>query len=378
MASDLADWRAAAILKNANNGEERTVNVPRQMRSYKLVQFGTRLSEIVESPPAPIGTQVLMRIRACGVCHSDIHLSEGHFDLGHGQKMDLSRGIQLPRILGHEIAGTVDELGPEATGVSLGDKRVIFPWGGCGQCVLCRTGQEHLCARPRNHGLTLDGGYSNYVLVDHPKYLVPFDPLPEAFAATLACSGLTAFSALKKAEPIDKDHPLLVIGAGGLGLAATGLARKLYGIDAIVADIDEAKRHAALEAGASMAVDPADPEQGKRLLKETGGFAAAIDFVGAESTAEFGLALLRKGGRLIVVGLFGGAINISLPTLPIRGIGVIGSYVGSLTEFKELLALAQAGHLRRIPIETRPLDAAQQSLDDLRAGRVRGRLVLTP
>ncbi len=354
------------------------MNIPQQMRSYKLMQFGARLNQIVEPPPAPAGTQVLLRIQACGVCHSDIHMSEGHFDLGHGKKMDLSRGIQLPRVLGHEIAGTVEKLGPEAAGVSAGDRRVVFPWGGCGQCVLCRTGQEHLCTRPRSHGTTLDGGFSNYVLVDHPRYLVAFDPLPEAFAATLACSGLTAFSALKKTAPIDNDHPLLLIGAGGLGLAAIGLTRSLFGVAPVVADIDEAKRQAALDAGASAAVDPADPEIRKRLLKETGGFAAAIDFVGAESTAEFGLALLRKGGRLIAVGLFGGAINVSLPTLPLRGIGLIGSYVGSLSEFQELLALARAGGIKPIPIETRPLDAAQQSLDDLRAGRIRGRVVLAP
>jgi D-arabinose 1-dehydrogenase-like Zn-dependent alcohol dehydrogenase len=350
----------------------------RQRRSYKLTQFGAGLSEIIEGVPVPVGTQVLLSVRACGICHSDIHVSAGHFDLGHGQKMDLSRGVQLPRVLGHEIAGTIEEIGAEAAGVSPGERMVIFPWGGCGQCVLCRTGEEHLCTRPRNHGLNLDGGYSNYVLVDHPKYLVPFEPLPEAFAATLACSGLTAFSALKKVAPVDGDHPLLVIGAGGLGLAAIGLTRALYGAAPVVADIDETKRQAALDAGASAAIDPADPELRKRLLKETGGFAAAIDFVGAESTAEFGLALLRKGGRLAVVGLFGGAINISLPTLPLRGIGLIGSYVGSLAEFKELMALARAGAVKPIPIEARPLEAAQRSLDDLRAGRIRGRIVLTP
>ena len=354
------------------------MNAAREMRSYRLTQFGSPLKEVIESPPAPTGTQVLLRVRACGVCHSDIHISDGYFDLGRERKVDLSKAIQPPRILGHEIVGVVDELGPDASGVEVGDRRVIYGWCGCGQCALCRTGQENLCARPRNLGVHRDGGFSNYILVDHPKYLVEFDPLPEAFAATLACSGLTAYSALKKAAPVDANNPLLIIGAGGLGLAAVNLTRAMYGVGPIVADVDAAKRQAALDAGASAAVDPADPETRERLLKETGGFSAAIDFVGAETTTGFGLALLRMGGRIHVVGLFGGSLEIPLATLPLRAVGIIGVYVGSLPELRELLALARDGRVKPVPIEIRPLNAAQQSLDDLRAGRIRGRVVLTP
>jgi alcohol dehydrogenase/propanol-preferring alcohol dehydrogenase len=353
------------------------MNSAQRMRSYKLAQFGEPLREVIESPPVPTGTQVLLRVRACGVCHSDIHISEGYFDLGRGRKADLSGAIQLPRVLGHEIVGVVEELGPDASGVQVGDRRVIYAWGGCGTCAVCRTGQENLCARPANLGIHRDGGFSNYLLVEHPRYLVEFDPLPEAFAATLACSGLTAFSALKKAAPVDAENPLLIIGAGGLGLAAINLARALYGVSPVVADVDASKRKAALDAGASAAVDPADPDVRGGLMKETGGFSAAIDFVGAESTTAFGLALLRKGGRIYIVGLFGGSIEIPLATLPPRAVGVIGVYVGSLPELRELLVLARDGRLKPTPIETRPLDAAQQSLDDLRAGQVRGRIVLT-
>ncbi len=353
------------------------MNSAQRMRSYKLAQFGEPPREVIESPPVPAGTQVLLRVRACGVGHSDIHISEGYFDLGHGRKVDLSTAIPLPRILGHEIVGVVEELGPDAAGVQVGDRRVIYAWGGCGTCAVCRTGQENLCARPANLGIHRDGGFSNYILVEHPRYLVEFDPLPETFAATLACSGLTAFSALKKAAPVDAENPLLIIGAGGLGLAAINLALALYGVGPVVADIDASKRKAALDAGASAAVDPADPDVRRGLMKEIGGFSAAIDFVGAESTTGFGLALLRKGGRIYIVGLFGGSIEIPLATLPPRAVGVIGVYVGSLPELRELLALARDGRLKPTPIEVRRLDAAQQSLDDLRAGQVRGRIVLT-
>lgn len=351
--------------------------MPGAMRSWKLTQFKAPLAEVIEAPPAPQRAQVLLRVKACGVCHSDIHIADGYFDLGHGEKLDLAPAVKLPRILGHEIVGVVEDIGPEATDVRVGDRRAIYAWGGCGQCAQCRAERENLCARPRNLSVHLDGGFSNYVLVEHPKYLVEYEPLPPPFAATLGCSGLTAFSALKKAAPVDGANPLMIIGAGGLGLAAVSLCHALYGVGPIVADIDPAKRQAALDAGAAAAVDPADPAARKSLLAETGGLFSAIDFVGAESSASFGLSTLRKGGRLFVVGLFGGSIGIPLATLPLRGLSLIGVFTGTLPEFRELMALARQGKVKPGPIETRPPETAQQSLDDLRAGRIRGRVVLT-
>jgi D-arabinose 1-dehydrogenase-like Zn-dependent alcohol dehydrogenase len=347
------------------------------MRSYKLTQFGTLLSEVIESPPAPKEAQVLLRVSACGVCHSDLHIADGYLDLGQGQKLDLGPAVKLPRILGHEIAGVVEELGPDAVGVRVGDRRAVYCWGGCGQCAQCRAEQENLCAKPRNLSIHRDGGFSNYVLVDHPRYLVEYEPLSAPFAATLGCSGLTAFGALKKAAPVDTEHPLMIIGAGGLGLAAVSLCHALYGVGPIVADVEASKRQAALDAGASAVVDPTDSDARKRLMAETGGLVSVIDFVGAEPSATFGLSSLRKGGRMFVVGLFGGSIAIPLATLPSRAISMIGVFTGSLPEFRELMTLARAGRVNPAPIETRPLEAAQQSLDDLRAGRVKGRIVLT-
>jgi D-arabinose 1-dehydrogenase-like Zn-dependent alcohol dehydrogenase len=347
------------------------------MRSYKLTQFGAPLTEVIESPPAPKETQVLLRVSACGVCHSDLHIADGYFDLGQGQKLDLAPAVKLPRVLGHEIAGVVEELGPDATGVNVGDRRAVYAWGGCGQCAQCRAGQENLCAKPRNLSVHADGGFSNYVLVGHPRYLVEYEPLPAPFAATLGCSGLTAFSALKKAAPVDVEHPLMIIGAGGLGLAAVSLCHALYGAGPIVADVDAAKRQAALEAGASAVVDPTDPAARKRLMAETGGLFSVIDFVGAEMSAAFGLSVLRKGGRLFVVGLFGGSMGVPLATLPMRAVSIVGVFTGALPEFRELMTLAREGKVKPAPIETRSLETAQQSLDDLRAGRVRGRVVLT-
>ncbi|HYD70085.1 alcohol dehydrogenase [Azospirillum sp.] len=348
-----------------------------QQRSFRLTQFAAPLQEMLEPTPVPTGTEVLLAVRACGVCHSDIHIAEGHFDLGGGQKMDLSKGIALPRTLGHEIAGTVVAAGPEAEGVAPGDERVVFPWIGCGTCSLCLRGEEHLCPQTQTLGTTRDGGFSTYVLVPHPRYLFDTSPLPLSFAATLACSGLTAYSALGKAGTVSEQDPVLIIGAGGVGLAAVSIARARFGVGPVVADIDPAKRAAALEAGASAALDPNDKDARKALLKSTGGgVAAVVDFVGAQATVEYGLSVVRKGGRVIVVGLFGGAVTLPIPTLPLRAISVAGSYVGSLAEMTELVALARTGALRPMPIETRPLDAVQATLDDLRAGRIRGRAVL--
>ncbi len=348
-----------------------------KMRSYKLTAFKAPLKEVIKSRPAPKGTQVLLRVSACGVCHSDLHVADGYFDLGAGQKLDLATAVKLPRTLGHEIAGIVEEIGPEATGVTVGDRRAIFAWAGCGICAQCRAGEENLCAKPRNLSIHADGGFSNYVLVAHPRYLAEYEPLSAPFAAILGCSGLTAFSALKKAAPVDAEHALLIIGAGGLGLAAVSLCHALYGMGPIVADVDPAKRQAALEAGASAVIDPAGADARKGLLAETGGVFSAIDFVGSEKSAGFGLSALRKGGRLFVVGLFGGSIGVPLATLPLRVVSLVGVFTGTLPEFQELMALAREGKVKPAPIETRTLEMAQQSLDDLRAGRVRGRLVLT-
>ena len=347
------------------------------MRSWKLTRFGSPLTEVIEAPPAPKGAEALLRVSACGVCHSDLHVADGYFDLGQGRKLDLAPAVTLPRILGHEIVGVVEELGPEATGVRVGDRRAVYAWGGCGQCAQCQEGHENLCAKPRNLSVHRDGGFSNYVLVDHPRYLVEYEPLPAPFAATLGCSGLTAFSALKTAAPVRPGDRLLIIGAGGLGLAGVGLARALYGMGPIVADVDAAKRQAALDAGASAVIDPADPDARKKILAETGGAASAIDFVGSDQSAAFGLSLLPKGGRLFIVGLFGGSMALPLATLPLRAVSIIGVFTGTLPEFRELMALAREGKVKQAPIETRPLDEAQQSLDDLRAGRIRGRVVLT-
>ncbi|MDH4288715.1 MAG: alcohol dehydrogenase [Aquincola sp.] len=350
------------------------------MKSYQVDSFGAPLAQALRATPQPQGSEVLLRVSHCGVCHSDVHLHDGYFSLAEGQKLDLSRGIALPHTLGHEIAGSVVALGPDAMGVAVGDTRVAYPWIGCGVCNVCASGHEELCAAPRVLGLQRAGGFADHVLVPHPRYLVDPGRVPPAQACTYACAGITAYGALKKAAPLAAGDTLLVIGAGGVGLSGVRLARRLYPDAAIVvAEVDASKADLARAAGAGEVIDPTAADAGKALAKATrGGVAAAIDFVGSGSSFAFGLGALRKGGRLVCVGLFGGAAPVVPVMLAMKAVSVLGSYVGTLQDLRDLLALAQDGALPALPLDERPLDAASQALADLRAGRARGRIVLEP
>jgi len=203
--------------------------------------------------------------------------------------------------------------------------------------------------------------------------------LKPAEAAPYACSGLTAYGALKRIGPVLKDEPVVVIGAGGLGLMCLGLLKAMGGKGAIVVDTDPAKREAALKAGALAAIDGAAPDAGQQVKAAApNGVWAAIDFVGATSTAQLAIDSLTKGGKLVIVGLFGGDITLPLPFIPMRAMTIQGAYVGSLAEAKALLELVRRTRPPSIPITTHALEAADATLQALRAGRVIGRAVLTP
>lgn len=346
------------------------------MLSLQVEAYGRPLVQVLRDTPTPQGTEVLLRVHCCGVCHSDVHLHDGWFDLGGGQRIDMTRPMQLPRTLGHEIAGTVVATGPDAQGVQPGDRRVVFPWIGCGACATCQAGNEHLCGAPRALGANRDGGYADHVLVPHPRVLVDPGALPLEQACTYACAGLTAYSAMKKIAPVAAGDPVLVIGAGGLGLSGVRLARQLYGVAPVVAEIDRAKWDLAREAGAADVIDPTAEGAAKALLKATGGVAAAVDFVGSGSSFTFGFGALRKAGRLVCVGLIGGSATVVPLMVSMKAVSITGSYVGSLAELQELMAIGRSGVLPPMPLVPRPLADANAVLDELRAGRIRGRAVL--
>jgi len=346
------------------------------MLSVQLEAFGRPLAQVLRDTPTPQGSEVVLRLQACGVCHSDVHLHDGHFDLGEGNKIDLSRSMKLPRTLGHEMAGTVVALGPDATGVQIGDRRVVFPWIGCGRCTLCLAGDEHLCGAGRALGVQEDGGFADHVRVPHPRYLLDFGALAPEQACTYACAGLTAYSALKKVGRLGAQDTLVIIGAGGVGLSAIRLAQHVCGVAPTVLEIDPSKWELARAAGAAALIDPQADGALKALLKASGGAAAVIDFVGAGSSFAFGFAALRKGGKLVCVGLLGGATTIVPVLVSMKALSILGSYVGSLAEMQELMALARTGLLPEMPLNCMPLAQATQALDALRSGQVHGRVVL--
>jgi len=347
-----------------------------QMIRQSMTAYATPLCETVVAAPEPRGSEVLVRISRCGVCHSDVHLQDGYFSLGGDKKLDVTAGRALPFTLGHEIAGVAEAAGPEAQ-VKLGQSFAVFPWIGCGTCAACRAGEENLCAAPRHLGIQVDGGFATHVLVPHPKYLIEHTGLSAALAGAYMCSGLTAYSALKRILEHAKRGPALLVGLGGVGMMGLAFARALFPHAPIVADIDPAKREAALKAGAAAAYDPADPNARKALMKATGGVFGAVDFVGSDGSLAFASGALAKGGKAVITGLLGGTYTTPIAMFPLRVFTLEGTMTGTLEEANEMMALARSGKIPAVPIIERPLSAAQASLDDLRGGRIVGRVVLT-
>ena len=189
------------------------------MLSWEIVEHGKPLQKAVKETPKPQGTEVLMRITRSGVCHSDIHIWDGYFDLGGGKRFYVKeRGCVPPFTPGHEPFGVVEALGPRARGVKVGQKKLIYPWIGCGKCAVCKAGQDNYCVSgSRFLGVNRPGAYSTHVLVPDPKYLLDTAGIDDSFAATLACSAVTAYSAANKLPKLDKGDTVAVLGCGGHG-----------------------------------------------------------------------------------------------------------------------------------------------------------------
>ncbi|HUF41570.1 MAG TPA: alcohol dehydrogenase [Verrucomicrobiae bacterium] len=347
------------------------------MVSYDIVEWGKPLVRNERATLKPQGAEVLIKLNYCGVCHSDVHIRDGYFDLGGGKRLQMSeRGMRLPATLGHEPYGTVIAAGPDAGETRIGADRLVYPWTGCGACARCDEGLDNYCMAPRMIGIQRPGGYADHLLVPHSRYLIDASGIDPAWAATLSCSGLSTYSAVSKLQPIPSDEWVAVMGAGGLGLAAIGMLRALGHKQIMVVDIDDTKLAAAIAAGASATLDSGDDEAQQKMKKIAGGaLYGAVDFVGTAETAQLALGALRKGGKLILVGLFGGEIPLSIGATILRALSVRGSHLGSVEELKTVVSLARAGQIKPIPIQKRPLSEVSGTLDELKAGRVIGRVV---
>ena len=352
----------------------------RTMVRQRLAEFGAPLVEEKVEMPRPRGREVLLRVLAAGVCHSDLHIHDGFYDLGGGRRMLYrDRGVGPPLTLGHEIVGEVVEFGEGVTEVAAGARCVVFPWVGCGACEVCTESEERHCPQPRFLGIFRDGGYADHVLVPDPRILIDIGELSPQIACTYACSGLTSQSALEKLLPLGGSDFIVVIGIGGLGLTCLQLAGIMTDAPCIAVDIEDLRLETALDLGAVHAIRGDDPNAVGTLHRISGGGAAAvIDFVGSAQSARLGIDALRRGGKYNLVGLFGGSIDLSLPTLAMRELTLMSTYVGTLDSLKTLVKRAHDEPIDRIPIDARPLGEANQALEDLRAGRVIGRCVLIP
>lgn len=347
------------------------------MRRQSLVKFDAPLCETIVDTPKPQGREVLVRVERCGLCHSDLHIQDGYADLGGGKRLDTTRGMTLPFTLGHEIAGVVEEVGSEVAQQLVGAKRAVFPWIGCGQCRDCANGDENLCAKQRFLGVSIDGGFATHVLVPDAKYLLEYDPLPVNQAATLMCSGVTAYGALKRLVDRPRQRNLLLIGLGGVGMMGLSFAKAMFQQPIAVADLSAAARDTALNNGAAVAYDPAEPEVVRRILKETdGGFDEVVDFAGNEKSMAFAVSVLARGGKIVVSGLMGGQFTLPMVQWVYKRMTIEGFMVGTLAEGRELMALARAGKIAPAPMREEPMGDVQTWIDALRAGHVVGRVVL--
>jgi D-arabinose 1-dehydrogenase-like Zn-dependent alcohol dehydrogenase len=353
------------------------------MISYDVIEHGKPLQKILKETPKPTGTEVLVRITRSGVCHSDLHIWDGYFDLGGGKKFYVKdRGCIPPFTLGHEPLGVVEDFGSSVSRIDKklkrGQKKIVFPWIGCGKCPVCKEGLDNYCVSgSRFLGVNRPGAYASHVLIPHPRYLVDSSGIEDGFAATLACSGLTTYSATAKLPKLGPKDWVAVLGCGGLGLVCVSVLRAQGVKNIIACDIDPAKLEAAKKLGAKLTLDTRSPDAVQKLQAlAMSQLAGAIDLVGMPATAALGLGALRKGGRYVLCGLFGGELVHPLPPFAQRAIGLVGSYVGNLQELKEVVALAKKKKLKPTPVSTRPAAEVTQILEDLKAGKVLGRVVL--
>src|ERR1700751_1102602 len=356
------------------------------MRSFQVAEFNAPLKEVEQPTPQPNGTEVLIRVKAAGVCHSDLHIWEGGYELRPAKKpLSLKdRGVSLPRTMGHETVGEVVAFGPDVkesdkAGLKVGTVALAYPWLGCGKCASCLADDENMCAlKPAALGVYCDCGYADHMTVPHPKYLLDLKGLDPVTAAPYACSGVTTYSALKKVESV-LDTPIVIFGAGGLGLMALSLLKAMGGKGAIVVDIDARKREAAEKAGALATVEGKAPAPLEQLAKKAGEpIRPVIDLVGNSQSSQLGFDCLTKGGKLVIVGLFGGGATFALPLIPIKAVPIQGIYVGNLREPQELLDLVRAKKVPPIPVTPMPLAKANEALVDLQKGKLVGRAGLTP
>jgi propanol-preferring alcohol dehydrogenase len=338
------------------------------MRAAILREFGLPLEIDELERPQPGPGEVLIRVKACGVCHSDLHLADGDWDL-------LKKVTKIPLVLGHEISGTIEAVGPEVSDWRPGDRAGV-PWlhWTCGKCEFCASGRETLCGEQSITGVTVDGGFAEFVRAKASHTARIPDAVALEEAAPLFCAGLTVYKAIKSSG-LRPGELLAVFGAGGLGHLAIQVA-KARGLRVAAIDIADDKLTLAKECGADLVIHSVTGNP-RKALRSAGGAHAVMVCAGSKTAYETGLACVRKAGTLIVVGMPSEPIPVSAVTLVAGELKIIASAVGTREDLAELLELAARGGIR-CRFETRPLGDAHAVLEQMRAGNITGRVVLTP
>ncbi|MFD3481752.1 NAD(P)-dependent alcohol dehydrogenase [Streptomyces sp. NPDC058665] len=341
------------------------------MKAVQVVGYHRSLGMADVPVPEITGPHdVIVRIGGAGVCRTDLHILEGQW----AQKS----GVALPYTIGHENAGWVHAVGGAVTNVAEGDKVIVHPLITCGLCPACRRGDDVHCAQSLFPGIDTAGGYAEYLKTSARSVVRLDDSLEPSDVAALADAGLTAYhAAAKAARRLRPGDTCVVIGAGGLGHIGVQVLKALTAAEIVVVDRNPDAVKLAESIGADRGV-LADGGHVDRVLELTGGQGAetVVDFVGEGGATGEGVRMLRRAGDYHIVGY---GENIDIPTIDIISteINFIGNLVGSYTDLCELMVLAARGRVR-LHTTKYPLDRFQDALDDLGAGRVRGRAILVP
>ncbi|ATQ30049.1 alcohol dehydrogenase [Rhodococcus ruber Chol-4] len=341
------------------------------MKAVQVVGYHTKLQlDDIPEPKVEGPLDVIVRIGGAGVCRTDIHILEGQW----AEKS----GVVLPYTIGHENAGWVHAVGDAVTNVAVGDKVILHPLITCGLCRACRFGDDVHCENSQFPGIDTHGGYAEYLRTTARSVVRIDDSLEPSDVAALADAGLTAYHAVAKAARATRPGDVCVmIGAGGLGHIGIQVLKAISAATLIVVDRNPAAVALAVEIGADHGI-VADGTHVQQILELTGGRGAeaVVDFVGEGGATKDGVAMLRRAGNYYVVGY---GENIDVPTIDVISteINFVGNLVGSYNDLQELMVLAAQG---KVALHTTkyPLEQFQQAIEDLDAGRVRGRAILVP
>lgn len=342
------------------------------MKAARLYHYNEPLRiEQVPDPTITDPNDVIVKIGGAGVCHTDLHLIEGIWAE--------TLGTALPHVIGHENAGWVHQVGSAVTNFKVGDPVILHPVSSCGKCLNCRAGEDMHCPNLKFSGLTVDGGYAQYLkttersLIPLPEHVLPADVAPFADA------GITAYRVVRKAAPLAKPGTkALIIGMGGLGHIGVQVMRELGNADIIALDKNKERLNMALELGAvhAIEVNHHTVSQVKSLTAGQCGVDIIIDFVGNDQTHAESIQMLRKGGTYFVVG-YGGTVKVPSLNVINNEINIVGSLVGNYNELYQLMELHARGKVK-LHSTKYALDEANDVLNLLHQGKINGRAVLVP